>query len=267
VLQIPLRAGRNFRETDIAKAPAVAVVSESFARRYWPGQDPIGKRFEMALAERTVVGVAGNVRVRGLERDSEPQVYLPQRQGPEVLAFYQPQDLVVRSSTDPAALVPALRAIIAVADPDQPVSHVRTLDEVVDAQTTPRRVQLHVIGNFAALASLLAAIGIYGLLSFAVSNRSQEIAVRLALGARPLSILAMVRREGLALAAAGALVGLALAHVAGRSLEAALVGVRPTDVPTITAALAMVLVMTLAGSLVPAWRAARVDPAAVMRAD
>ena len=123
------------------------------------------------------------------------------------------------------------------------------------------------IVSFAGLAFLLAAIGIYGLLSFAVSNRAQEIGVRMAIGASPGSVLRMVLKEGLMLSAAGAVVGVAAAWAAGRSLEALLVGVSPTDAPTLAVALALVLVMTLAGSLVPAWRASRTDPATVMRAE
>jgi putative ABC transport system permease protein len=267
-LGIPLRAGRDVEIADGADRPFVAVVSESMARRYWPGEDPLGKTIKTAFFERKIVGVVGDVRVRGLERDSEPQVYVPYQQIPDGwMPFYAPKDLVVRAAANPAALAPALRAVIGDADADEPVADVRLLDDIVDAQTAPRRVQLDVIGTFAALAFLLAAIGIYGLLSFAVANRRQEIGVRMALGATPASILAMVLREGLLLAAIGAALGLALAAAAGRALEALLVGVEPTDAAALAAALALALVMTLAGSFVPAWRAARVDPASVMRAD
>ncbi len=266
VLGVPLRAGRDVGAADTADAPYVAVVSESFAKRYWPDEDPLGKRFETAFAERTVVGVAGDVRVRGLERDSEPQVYLPYKQVPDgALIFYLPKDLVVRASAGSATLVPALRAIIAGADPQQPISNIRALADVVDAQTAPRRTQLYVLGTFAGLAFLLAGIGIYGLLSFGVSTRSREIGVRMALGATPRSIVGMVLGEGFVLAAVGAALGLAMAYGAGRSLDALLAGVTPTDGPTLAAALAVALLMTLAGSVVPAWRAARIDPAMVIR--
>lgn len=266
VLGVPLRAGRDVGAADTADAPYVAVVSESFAKRYWPDEDPFGKRFETAFAERTVVGVAGDVRVRGLERDSEPQVYLPYKQVPDgALIFYLPKDLVVRASAGSATLVPALRAIIAGADPQQPISNIRALADVVDAQTAPRRTQLYVLGTFAGLAFLLAGIGIYGLLSFGVSTRSREIGVRMALGATPRSIVGMVLGEGFVLAAVGAALGLAMAYGAGRSLDALLAGVTPTDGPTFAAALAVALLMTLAGSVVPAWRAARIDPAMVIR--
>jgi putative ABC transport system permease protein len=267
-LGVPLRAGRDLDAGDVADRPFVAVVSESFARRHFGGGNALGKRLTVAFAERTVVGVVGDVRVRGLERDSEPQVYVPYRQVPDGwLSFYAPKDLAVRASGDPTLLLPALRAIIRDMDPEQPISNVRLLDEIVDAQMAPRRTQLATLLAFAGLAFLLAAIGIYGLLSFAVSNRVQEIGVRMAVGATPASILGMVLREGLRLAALGAVVGLAAAWAAGRWLETLLVGVSPTDLPTLAAALGLVLVMTLAGSLVPAWRASRLDPARVMRAE
>ncbi|MGZ3439700.1 MAG: ADOP family duplicated permease, partial [Polyangia bacterium] len=267
-LGVPLHAGRDVGDGDAQDRPFVAVVSESFARRHWPGQEALGKRFTVAFAERTVVGVVGDVRVRGPERDSEPQVYMPHRQVPDGwLPWFAPKDLALRASGDPTTLLPALRAIIRAIDPAQPISNVRLLDDVVVAQTAPRRTQLYVIVTFAGLAFLLAAIGIYGLLSFAVSNRTQEIGVRMAVGATPGTILRMVLREGLVLAALGALLGLGAAWAAGRSLEALLVGVTPTDPATLAVAFALVLVMTLAGSLAPAWRASRLDPARVIRAE
>jgi len=268
VMQVPLRAGRDVGPGDTIDREMVAVVSESFARQHWPGQDPLGKRFKVAFNERTIVGVVGDIRVRGLEHDSEPQVYLPYRQQPDgSLIFYPPKDLVVRSSLPTEALAGSLRAIVARADPQQPVSNIQPFGEIVAAQTASRRVQLYVIGAFAALAVLLAAIGIYGLLAFAVSNRLQEIGVRMALGASPASVLSMVLREGLVLAAIGAAAGVGAAWAAGRSLQAVLVGVAPLDALSFAGALVVVSVMTLAGSMVPAWRASRVDPAVALRAD
>ena len=267
-LGIPLRAGRDVGAGDSEGQPRVAVVSESFAQKYWPGQTALGKRFKVAFNEREVVGVVGDVRVRGLERSSEPQVYLPYKQIADGwLMFYPPKDLVVRASVDPASLVPSLREIVREVDPAQPVSNVRPLADIVAASTAPRRVQLHVIATFALLAFLLAAIGIYGLLSFAVSNRAQEIGVRMALGATPRSIVGLVLREGLLLAVVGAVLGLGGAYAAAQALRALLIGVAPTDAATFAAALALVVAMALVGSALPAWRAARVDPARVMRAD
>jgi predicted permease len=267
-LGIPIRQGRDVSESDTRDSPFVAVVSESFVRRYWPVEDPLGRRFQIALQGRTLVGVVGDIRVRGLERASEPQVYLPYQQVPDgSLTWYAPKDLVVRSPADAGVLLPAIRRVIAKADPQQPISDVRTLADIVEGETAPRTVQVRVLGSFAAIAVLLAGLGIHGLLAFAVSNRAQEIGVRIALGARPADVLALILREGLLLAAAGTIVGVALAYTAGRALEALLAGVSPWDAATFSAAVALAVVMTLAGSLLPALRAVHVDPLTAIRAE
>jgi putative ABC transport system permease protein len=265
-LEIPIRMGRDVNETDTRESLYVAVVSESFARRYWPGANPLGQRFQFAFKERTVVGVVGNIRVRGLERDSEPQVYLPDQQVDDSwLTWYAPKDLVVRSASAPEALLPAIRRSIQNADPEQPISDVRPLADIVEADTAPRQAQVRVLGAFAALAFLLAAIGIHGLLSFTVSQRTQEIGVRMALGAQRFNILAMVLRESFALAAAGVVCGVACGYAAGRAMEALLAGVTPADTSIFCAAVALSLGMTMLGSFIPSLRAVRVDPASVIR--
>jgi predicted permease len=267
-LAIPLRSGRDVSASDTRESPFVAVVSESFVRRHWPAEDPIGHRFKVAFQDRLVVGVVGDVRVRGLERTSEPQIYLPSPQVPDnSLVYYVPKDLVVRSSTEAASLLPAIRRIVARADPEQPISDVRMLSDIVEAETAPRSVQVQVLGAFAAIAVLLAAIGIHGLLAFTVSNRSQEIGVRVALGAESRDILALVLREGALLAATGVLVGVALAYAAGRGMQALLAGVSPADAPTFLAVGALCLIVTLAGSLAPALRAVRLDPLTAIRTE
>jgi hypothetical protein len=232
-LGIPIRNGRDVAETDTAAGMQVAVVSESFVERYWPGQNAIGRRFRFGLLgggtigvigsfqDRTIVGVVGDVKVRGLERRSEPQAYLPYRQQPEnAMGFYTPQDLAVKHKGDPAALASALRRIVARADTQLPVADVRTLEAIVETQTAPRRIQVRVLGAFAAVAVLLAGIGIHGLLAFTVASRSQEIGVRRALGARTADILALSSR-----AAVHAAVGWPPSPRlgCGRSLEALLV--------------------------------------------
>jgi hypothetical protein len=243
-------------------------VSESFARRTWPGQDALGRRFLFASAERTVVGVVGDIRVRGLERASEPQVYLPSKQVPDgAIIGYVPKHLVLRASSDPMALVGSVREIVRGADPQLPVSNVRLLSDIVAGETAPRRIQVRVLAGFAATALLLAAIGLHGLLSFAVSARAQEIGVRLALGARSSHILSMVLGDALRMAAAGLALGLVLAYAAGRAMQALLAGVPPADGATFLAAAVLAAVMTLAGSLVPAVRALLVDPLIAMRAE
>lgn len=267
-LGIPVLLGRNVEESDTVDRPFVAVVSESFVRRYWPGRDPLGRHFEMGLHDRMVVGVVGDIRVRGLERESEPQVYLPYRQVPDGwLIYYPPKDLAVHSSGNPWSLAPAVRRIVRQADPRQPVSDVRLLSDIVAAQTAPRVTQLRVLGAFAAIAFLLAAVGIHGLLAFAVSQRTREIGVRVALGAGPAAILRMVVAQGLWSAGVGIAGGAALGFVAGQVLKTLLAGVRPADPATFLAAGGLCLIMTLAGCLAPALRALRVDPTTAMRAE
>jgi predicted permease len=267
-LRIPLLRGRSVAESDTDKAQWVAVVSESFAREYFPGRDPIGRQFDFGFATRTIIGVAGNVRVRGVERTSEPQVYLSYKQVPDnFIIWYAPKDLVVRSSLSADRLLPALRRIIAAADPDQPISDVQTLSHIVEEDTASRLTQVSVLGGFTFLAVLLTGIGIHGLLSFTVSMRTQEIGVRVALGAKSQNIMAMVLRDSLLLGIVGGIVGSILAYVAGRSLSSLLAGVQPGDLSTYAAGLMIALCTTLAGSLWPTWRALRVDPMTAMRVE
>jgi predicted permease len=263
---IALRAGRDIAETDAAKMPFVVVVSESLARRYWPGENALGRRLKVAFNDREIVGVVADVRVRGLDQSSEPQVYLSYQQVEDgSIIGYVPKDLVVRVTSKPSELLPGIRAAVAKADPQLPISEVRMLSDIVEADTAPRLVQLRVLGGFALIAFLLAGIGIHGLLAFTVSQRSREIGVRMALGAQTGAILRMVLRQGTALAAAGALLGAGLAYAAGKAMQALLAGVSPGDVPTFAAAIALSLAMTLLGSLFPALRAARLDPSIAMR--
>jgi len=267
-MRIPLVAGRDVAESDTVTTLAVAIVSQSFVRRHWPNQGPLGRHFRLLDTDWTVAGVAGDVRTRGLERTSEPQVYLPYRQIADgSLPWYAPKDLAVRGTGDPATLVAAIRRIVAKADPEQPVSDVQSLADLVATDSAPRVVHLRVLGGFAALAFLLAVVGIHGLLSFAVSSRTQEIGVRLAVGARPANIFAMVLRQGAVLCGAGVAAGLAAAYGAGMAMQAALAGVRPDDPITFLAGSAAAVIMALAGSILPAVRAVRVDPLSAMRSE
>lgn len=271
-LGVPLLRGRDVAATDTRDRPYVAVVSASFARRHWPNADPIGRRFAVANDERTVVGVVGDVRVRGREQPSEPQVYLPAPQvADSAIVGYAPKELVVRT-TGPAAaaaaaLLPAIRRAVRDADPEQPVSDVATLAEIVDGETAPRVTQLRLLAALSAVALLVAGVGIHGLLTYAVSRRSQELAVRRALGARAAGIVRLVVGEGLLLAAAGIAAGVALAYPAARAMGALLAGVRPVDPPTVAAVALLCLATAALGCLRPALRAARVAPLAALRAE
>ena len=267
-LAIPILRGRDVSDDDTLQTQMVAVVSESFVERYWPGEDAIGRRFNFGMADRTIVGVVGNIRMRGLERESEPQVYLPYRQQPDqALWGYVPKNLVVSAGTPPAQLVPAVRAILHDIDPQQPITKVRTLSDIVRLGTASRAVQVRALAAFAIVAFLLAAIGLHGVLAFAVSQRTAEIGVRIALGAQRRDILGMVMRRGVLLVAAGALVGLPIAYAAGRWLQSLLVGVTPADAPTFAATLALTALMAAAGTLLPTLRALRIDPVMAIRTE
>jgi predicted permease len=267
-LGIPLRRGRDVAETDRRGQPSVAVVSESFVKSHWPNEDPLGKRFTVALDERTVVGVVGDVRVRGLERPSEPQVYLPYQQVADgAIISYTPKDLVLRTASGAENLLPRIREIVKSADPEQPISNVRTMSEIVAEETAPRLTQLRLLGALSAIALLIAGLGVHGLLTFTVSKRSQELGVRRALGAQDGEIIGLVLREGLVLALLGITIGMAVAYSAAKGMGALLFGVRPEDPLTIAVATALCLATAMAGCLRPALRAARVDPLSALRAE
>jgi predicted permease len=267
-LGIPLKQGRDIGAGDAPDRQFVAVVSESFVKRYFPNQDPIGRHFTFAFADREIVGVASEVKFRGLERTSEPQVYLSSQQVNDgAITFYAPKALAVRTTGDPARLAPAVRDIVRRVDPKLPITDMQTLTDLVDLETASRAVQVRVLAAFAAIAFVLAAVGIHGLLSFAVSQRLTEIGVRIALGAQSSDILSMVLWRGVALAAAGVVPGVFLAYAAGRSMEALLAGVHPADGVTMASAVGLSVVMTLIGTLAPTLRALRVDPITALRAE
>jgi putative ABC transport system permease protein len=265
---IPLRRGRDVEDADIRDRAWVAVVSESFADRYWPGQDPIGKTFKHRGDTRTVVGVVGDVKVRGLERTSEPQMYLPAQQIADGRpANFDPKDLVIRHSGQSEPLVSAIRQIVRAADAEQPISDVRTMDGVLAGETAPRRAQLQVLGVLAAVAVLLSSVGIYGLLAYTVSQRSREIGVRLALGADPAGVGRMIVADGMRLALIGIVPGVLCAYAAARGMSALLFGVTPSDPATFATGVGLAILTTFAGSIVPALRAVRVSPMSVLKAE
>ena len=262
----PVLKGRDVSDSDTLATPFAAVVSESFARRHYPSQDPLGRSFAIGENVRTIVGVVGDIKVRGLERESEPQVYMPAAQMRR-LYFYSPKDLVIRASVPVETLIPSVRAIIAGADPELPILAVQTLEQVVTAETASRVVQLRVLGGFAAIAILLAAIGIHGLLAFTVASRSREIGVRIALGAKARDIMRMILGRSAVLAVIGVTLGAVVAYAAGRWMQAILFGVNPGDVTVFSLAVIVSLLMAIAGSLMPARRAIKVDPMTATRTD
>jgi ABC-type antimicrobial peptide transport system permease subunit len=268
-LRIPLRRGRDVEDTDMPDRALVAVVSESFVQRYWPETDPIGKTFEIRQQMRTVVGVVGDIKVRGLERTNEPQVYIPAKQPPDsgLGGLYVPKDLVIRAPRLGLSLVPAVREIVRQVDPSQPLSDVRMMSDVVGGQLETRNAQLRVLGALAVLALLLAGVGIHGLLAFTVAQRAREIGVRLALGAGPSLVARMIVSEAARMALVGVVPGVIAAYVAARAMSTLLFGVPPADLVTIAAATVLCFATAVLGALRPAMRAARVDPMSAMRSD
>jgi putative ABC transport system permease protein len=264
---VPLLAGRDVETRDGPDSPFVAIVSNSFVRKYWPNESPLGRRIQIGNRDRVVIGVAADMRVRGLEGESEPQVYCSWRQPYGVSTWYAPKDLAIRTSGEPGALAGSARRIIHETDPEQPVAGVRTLNEIVYAETATRRVQLSVLGVFGGIAFLLAAVGIHGLLAFVVSTRRQEIGVRMALGAQRSDIARMMLSDGVRMTAIGLAMGGAAAYGAGRFLESLLAGVPATDVATYGGAAGLAAVMTCVGCWLPVFRALRVDPCESIRAE
>ncbi len=265
---IPLLQGRDIDDGDILGRTPVAVVSQSFVKEYWPNEDAIGRTFDSRGGPRTVVGVVGDVKVRGLERDNEPQFYGSAAQLPDTgFTNDDPKDLVIRYSGTTGTLLTAVRRIVHTVDAEQPISDVRTLEDVVAGETATRRAQLHVLGALAAIALLLAGVGIYGLLAYTVALRTREIGVRLALGAEPAGVARMIMSQGVKLALVGIVPGVLTAYAAARGMRALLFGIEPADPATILGTVALVVVVTLAGTLLPALRAVRLNPVLVLKAD
>ena len=262
VLGMPLVAGRRFAATDDAGAPEVAIVGRMIARRW--GADPVGRRISIDEGESwlTVVGVVGDVRQHGLDREAGEAIYLPFRQG---LGYAG--RLLVRSDRDPRRLAAQVTAAVRAIDPEQPVSDVRTLDRVRAASLAPPRLTASLLAAFALLALAIAATGVAGLMAYAVSQRSHEIGIRLALGAARGRVVAMVVGQGLALAVAGAALGLAAALGTTRLLEDLLYRVEPTDPLTLGAVTAALIAVAAAACLLPARRATAIDPVRALRCE
>jgi putative ABC transport system permease protein len=263
---IQLLRGRQFDEQlDREDSMPVAVVSETTARRLWPGEDPLGKRIQPGNADPDgwieVVGVVNDVRQFELTSEPRLQMYLPYVQ----FQWFVPRQLVVKTGVEPASLAAAVRKAVWELDKDQPVSDVRTMEEVLSASIARQRFSTLLLGVFAALALALAAVGIYGVMSYAVAQRTREIGIRMALGAQAGSVLRLMLRQGLKLASAGVVLGLAGALLLTRLMSSMLFGVSATD-PLTLATISLVLVgVTLLASYVPARRAARVDPLIALR--
>jgi putative ABC transport system permease protein len=262
---IRLVRGRSFTDADHADAPFVGIIDERLAQAAWPDQDPIGRRFRIGLPDMpwvTIVGVVGRIRHDTMEEETRPQVYWNYLQ--------RTQDrmvLVVKTRSDPAALTRSVTAVVRAVDPDLPLYDVRTLDAVVERSLARRWLQTVVLGSFAAIALLLASIGVYGVIAYAVGQRLREFGIRMALGARRGDIVSLVLRRGARLFLVGAVIGIAGAVLAVRVLTSLVYGVSPLDPPSFVAATAILLAVGLTACYLPAQRAARADPTVALRSE
>jgi putative ABC transport system permease protein len=266
-MRIPIIKGSGFTEAEATEGSnKVALVSEALAKRLWPNESPLGKRMRVGGASgpaRTVIGVTGNIRHSGLDAKTTMQWYVPERQ----FDADNQEVLIVRTVGDPVALAPAVRRTIASIDPTQPIVKIATMEDVVAASTSQRRLALALFGTFAAAALLLAIAGIYGVLAGTVSERTREIGVRSALGATPGRLIGLIVGQGGRLAAVGIVLGLAGSFALTRYLQSLLFGVAPNDLMTLAGVCLLLAAVTLAACLVPAARAARVDPGAALRSE
>jgi putative ABC transport system permease protein len=274
-MDIPLRRGRTPGPDDRAGTRLVATVNEAFVRDFFPGRDPIGQRITFGSATdepewREIVGVVADVHHMGLSQPAESEVYVPARQIDDDLwsiLVPSPISFVVRTGLPSATIAAAIKAAVREVDPDQPVSRLRPVGELITDSMARNRFSMLLLTVFGGLALCLSVVGVYGLMAYSVSQRTRELGIRLALGARALVVCGMVLRQGLGMAAAGILLGLAGALVLTRLLTTQLFGVSPTDPGVITAMAATLAVVSLVACLIPAVRATRVDPMVALRSE
>jgi len=269
-VSVQLVAGRKFTTLDDQDHPGVALVNESFVRHYFPNENALGQRLRPSppariwrnqrLTSFEIVGIVRDVKLAGLEAPSEPAYYLPASQAP-----LQDMTLLVRTTTDPLSLVGAVRGSVLSIDPNQPISNVSTLEKVVDESIAQRRLNMLLMALFGALAMLLSAVGIYGLLSHAVTQRTQEMGIRMALGAQVSDVLMLVLKQGMMLVLAGEAIGLLGAFVLMRLIRGLLFGVTPNDATTFVVVAAVLGVVALLACYLPARRATKVDPLIALR--
>ncbi len=260
VLKTPLLRGRFFAESDNIDAPGVAIINDALAKKYWPNEDALGKRITLDDPRKnpkwlTIVGIVRSIRHRGLDLDPQPEYYLPLAQGAE-----RGMVLTMRSNEDPRSLASAVRREIQSIDPDQPIANVRTLEAVTADSIAPRRMSMVLLGAFAGIALLLAGVGIYGVISYLVVQRTHEIGVRMALGAQRRDVLRLVVGHALKLVGIGTALGLVLAFLSTRILSALLYSVGAFDATTFVLVTVTLAAVALLASYIPALRATRADP-------
>jgi len=265
---IKLREGRYLTDRDDSQAQPVAIINATMARQFWQGENALGRRFKNDGDESqrwfTVVGIVGDVKEMGLEAPAKPEMFFPYQQMGGTL-WNIPRDLIVRTTGDPLSITPALRQAIWSVDSSQPISNIRTMDEILAEEVAQRRVGMTMLVAFATLALLLASLGIYGVISYSVTQRTQEIGIRMALGASRGDVLRLVMTDGLRLAATGVAIGLGAAFAMTRLMAGLLYGVSASDPRTLAVVTVLLTAVALLACYVPARRATKVDPMIALR--
>jgi putative ABC transport system permease protein len=264
-MSIPLIKGRYFTERDSADGPGVAIIDETMARKYWPDEDPVGRRISFEGTPenrrwREIVGVVGHVKHKSLEGESRVQYYIPHPQRPAPNMF-----LVVQAATEPASLTASVRAAVKTMDKDLPVYKVTTMERLVTDSMAQRRFAMVLFGIFAALALVLAAVGLFGVIAYTVTQRTHEIGLRVALGAQPSDVLRLVLGQGMLLALIGVGVGLVAAFALTRLMTSLLYGISATDPVTFIGIALLLVAVAMLACYVPARKAMRTDPMVALR--
>jgi putative ABC transport system permease protein len=261
---VPLLRGRNFTADELREPRQKILINEVLARTYFASEDPIGQRLDVGMFEKPtpaeIIGVVGNVRYDSLVDESPPAVYFPH---PDLA--YSFMTLVVRTDGEPAAIAPAIQREIRTLDPNQPVSDVRTMNQVMSEWVSRSRFNTLLLGLFAGLATLLSAVGIFGVMNYSVALRTRELGLRLAVGAQPRQVLLLVLKQGLLMTLAGVVMGLAAAFALTRLLSGLLFGVGTVDVTTFATISLLLVVVSLLACYLPARRAMRIDPLKALR--
>jgi putative ABC transport system permease protein len=266
---VKLRQGRFFDDHDDAQSQLVAIINETMARQFWQGENALGKRFRPYSDDFqnrwvTVVGIVGDVKEMGLEAPAKAEMFFSYQQLPKTL-WNMPRDLIVRTTGDPMSVAAAARQAVWSVDPSQPVSNIRTMDEILAEEVAQRRIGMTLLAAFAALALALASLGIYGVLSYSVAQRTQEIGIRMALGAGRKDVLRIVLADGMRLATAGVAIGLGVSFALTRLMTGLLFGVSASDPRTLGGVTLLLITVALVACFIPARRATKVDPMIALR--
>ena len=266
-MQIPIRSGRDFGPQDLVeKAPLVGIANDAMVRQYFQNEDPLGKRIRWARNPQiewiTIVGVVGDVKHFGLDLPEQPALYSPYTQ---INPWKRWMAITARTQANPESMAQSVKQQIWKVDSQLPITDVKTMNEVSAASFAARRFNMLLLAIFAGLALVLAAVGIYGVMSYAVTQRTQEIGIRMALGARATDVLKLIIKNGMTLTLLGVVIGVAGALALTRLLTTLLFGVTPTDKPTFIAVSAVLILVALLACYLPARRATKVDPLVALR--